>query len=138
MDTAREQNIRSAIDAVANGATVREAAKLHGIPKSTLSDRLHGSTSKSDSKLEARRLSPAQENSVADWCLDREAAGRAPTKAEIIRRAQEVLAQVNDFTPIGHRWADRFLTRHQQVKARITRMTRKNSRARSEENLQTR
>lgn len=120
MDTVREQNIRSAIDAVANGATVRDAAKLHGIPKSTLSDRLHGSTSKSASKLEARKLSPAQEISVADWCLDQEAAGRAPTKAEITRRAQEVLAQANDHTPLGHRWADRFLRRHQRVKPRTT------------------
>lgn len=118
MATIREQNITSAIEAFENGKTQAEAAELYTIHPSTLSRRLRGTTSKKASKIGAMKLSPIQESFLVDWCLNQEAAGRALSKAEITRMAQEILAQSGTFTPIGYHWADRFLRRHQRVKTK--------------------
>lgn len=100
----REQNIQLEINDVNNGKSQREAAKLWEISPSTLSDRIHGSTTKAASKkITTRKLSPAQETFLVEWCLDQETAGRAPSKVEITRMGQEILAQGGDFTPIGYR-----------------------------------
>lgn len=61
MDTVREQNIQSTINAVENGSSLRQAARLYGILRATLSDCLYGRTSVPAGKVEARKLSPVQE-----------------------------------------------------------------------------
>jgi hypothetical protein len=53
MASIREQNIQSAIDDFRDGKTLRKAAEDWEIPKSTLSERLYGSTSRKASKINA-------------------------------------------------------------------------------------
>ena len=53
--TVRASNIKSAINKVNYGAKQRQAAALHGLSQSTLHGRLHGATSKLESKLQSAR-----------------------------------------------------------------------------------
>ena len=118
MTTTRDQDIASVIDAVRNGSSQAEAARQFDVPPSTLSERLHGATSKGESKPSACRLSPMQEKLLFDWILNEEGAGGAPSKAEMTRIAQEILAQDGVFKLLGHRWVDRFIARHDPVKTK--------------------
>ena len=103
MSTVREQNIQSAINDVRRGITQREAAGNWDIPQATLYGRLHGTTSKAESKLSSRRLSPDEESFLVDYYLHKEASGRPPSKAQITRIAQIVLAEGGDFVLLGYR-----------------------------------
>ena len=58
MASVYEQNIASAIEAVANGETQAAAAALYDVHPSTLSRRLRGTTSTKASKIDSIRLSP--------------------------------------------------------------------------------
>jgi Tc5 transposase DNA-binding domain/helix-turn-helix, Psq domain len=116
MAAVREQLIESALDDIRQGRTSQSAAaKKYGIPRTTLSDRVHGATSKKDSKTQCQRLSPDQEAFLADWCLHEEATGRAPSRRQIASFAQLILAEGGDHEPLGARWIDRFLRRHEAI-----------------------
>ena len=101
--TVRESNIKTPIDEVNRGTTQRKAAAKYNIAQSTLWERLHGSTSKPESQLAVRRLSPLQESFLVDWCRNEEAAGRSRSKAQITRMAQTILAEGGNFKPLGYR-----------------------------------
>ena len=118
MATVHEQNIRDAIAAVENGEKQGVAAAAFNVHPSTLSRRLRGATNHKASKIDAQKLSPVQEAFLVDWYLNQEAAGRAPSKAEIARMAQEVLRQSGSEAIIRARWPDRFLQRHKRVKTK--------------------
>ena len=87
MASVYEQNIASAIEAVANGETQAAAAALHDIYPSTLSRRLRGTTSTKASKIDSIRLSPVQETFLVNWALHKDSARRALSKAQLIRIA---------------------------------------------------
>jgi len=50
--------------------------------------------------------------------LNKEAAGRAPSRKETMGFAQCILKEGGDLAPLGHRWIDRFLNRHPEVKTK--------------------
>jgi 4-hydroxybenzoate polyprenyltransferase len=115
MGDVREQNIQSAIDEVDRGMSQAKAAALHGIPPSTLSVRLRGAKPVKHSKIHAQRLSPSQEDFLADWCLNEEKSGRAPSRRQVVAFAQEILREGGDLEHLGPRWIDRFLKRNPRV-----------------------
>ena len=98
-----EQNIASAIKAVANGETQAAAAALHDIHPSTLSRRLRGTTSTKASKIDSIRLSLVQETFLVNWALYEDSAGRALSKAQLTRIAQKVLVKRKCFKPLSYR-----------------------------------
>lgn len=117
----REKDIQSAIDLVNGGATLREATEKTAIPYGTLWGRLHGATTRNERELPHRRLSPAEESLLADWARNEEGAARPPSKAQISRMAQQILAQGGDSRLLGKQWVNRFLDRHKNVKIKTSR-----------------
>ena len=55
--------------------SIRAAAEAHGIPFSTLQDRLKGATTKRKSHLKQQLLSPTDEKAIIRWIKDLEKAG---------------------------------------------------------------
>ena len=120
MQCVREQLIQSAIAEVHEGASQKDAAARYSLPRSTLSDRIRGAASKKEAKIPRQRLSPEQESFIADWCLNEERAGRAPSRRQVVTFAQEILAEGGDYQPLGSRWIDRFLRRNTDVQTKIS------------------
>jgi 4-hydroxybenzoate polyprenyltransferase len=73
---------------------------------------------KKTSKIHTQRLSPRQESFLADWILNEEGAGRAPSRRQSVAFAQEILAQGGNYRLLGLRWIDRFLRRNNKIKAK--------------------
>lgn len=119
MATIREELIQLAITDIQQGlCSIRSAAEKYSVPSSTLSDRLHGSQPQRQAKTHNQRLSPVQEEYVVDWCLNEEKSGRAPSRSQVVGFAQAILAEGGDRQPLGARWIDRFLRRHNAVKTK--------------------
>lgn len=85
-------------------------------PTSTLCKRIHGAENRAKSKQTERNLSDAQESFLADWCLNEEAAGRAPSRRQVQRFAQAILNEAGTKKTVGERYVDRFLRRNPAVK----------------------
>ena len=64
-----QEDLDSALQAIAGGQSVRKAALEWGIPRSTLHDRVHGTECHTEAAQDQQRLSPAQEKRLADWIL---------------------------------------------------------------------
>ena len=83
MPSYTEVDIEAAIMEVYEGRSVRKAAIAHGIPYTTLSDRLRGAQTRIASHVHQQRLSPIQEKRLVDWILGQEALGFPLTYAQI-------------------------------------------------------
>ena len=93
----REHAIQLAIDMLGNidkGASkksgkkvsIRAAAEAHGIPFSTLYDRIRGVTTHRKSHTKQQLLSPTDEKAVIRWIKDLEKAG-FPPRMDHVRQA---------------------------------------------------
>ena len=53
-----------------NGAiSIAKTANMHEVSKSTLRDRIHGAIPKIEASQNMQRLSPGEEEALADWML---------------------------------------------------------------------
>lgn len=118
MANLREQRIQSALQDIQDGVSLRSASRRWNIPRATLSDRMHGAETRRESQISCQRLSPLQESFVADWAINEESAGRAPSRRLLTAFAEAVLAEGGDHRPLGARWVDRFLRRNPTVKTK--------------------
>ena len=110
-----ENDIEYAIQAVLHGVTQREASIKWGIPRTTLRDRLNGSTTKAASKEAFQRLSNQQENHLCNWVLAQGALGLPPTHQQLKEFATRILVASDDLRPLGKRWIDGFLSRNPAI-----------------------
>ncbi len=78
-----EDDVLQAIDAVTNGTSIRQAARLWAVPRGTLSDRINGTQTHQEVAISQQRLSPTQEKYLSDWVLMKASLGLPPTHAEL-------------------------------------------------------
>jgi 4-hydroxybenzoate polyprenyltransferase len=116
----RENRIAQAIRATAERPTAT-AARMHGIPRSTLRGRQDGATTNREAKIPTQRLSPIQEEDLVNWILDEEAVGRAPTLLRIRRFAEQICKFSGDDDPLSRGWVYRFISRHECIKTKLAR-----------------
>ena len=77
----REQIFELAIADVNSGkiSSIRAAANKHGLPRSTLQDRIKGKVPVRVAHKHRQRLSPEQEGFLVDWILDQDSQGLSPS-----------------------------------------------------------
>ena len=95
--------------------SITKAAKQHGIPKSTLTDRIKGRKPTSAAHEGQQRISPGEEAAILAWVLRLEAWGWPPRIEQVRFIANEILLIKDDKTPIGVNWPQKFMSRHPQV-----------------------
>ncbi|KAK8041339.1 hypothetical protein PG994_014346 [Apiospora phragmitis] len=66
MNQYSEKELQEALDYIANGTPIKQAAREYGIPRSTLQNRLKGQHSRSEGAADLQRLSPNQEKHFAE------------------------------------------------------------------------
>jgi len=83
MVTYTENDVQNALTDVQNGSAIATAATYHGVPRTTLRDRLNGAQSCQHAHDDEQRLSTVQEERLERWILRQEALGYAPTHAQV-------------------------------------------------------
>jgi len=111
-------DLAQAMEAVANGQSLRKAALQWGIPRATLQGRICGSESHQQAAANQQRLSPVQEHHLTSWILTQESLGLPPTHAQIKEFTQRILALKGDHKPLGKHWMQAFLKRNPAIRTK--------------------
>ena len=90
-----------ALQAVANGQSVRKAAIDWAVPRSTLQARINGRDTHRVAAQSQMRLSLVQEEHLVGWILTQETVGIPLSHVQIYEIASQVLATKGDTNPLG-------------------------------------
>jgi 4-hydroxybenzoate polyprenyltransferase len=121
MPSYSEDALAHALDAVKSGVPLARAAREWGIPRTTLRHRDTGKQAKSIAHAFQQKLSPVQENRLADWIRVQDALGVAPTHAQIRTFASRILLAGGSATGVGKHWLQGFLRRNPRIATLRTR-----------------
>ena len=111
-----EADVQRALLDIATGKSLRKAGLDWGVPRSTLSDRIHGRISRAEAQEPYQRLSPIQEQKLITWVLTQQAIGLCATHSQIRTFAGRIIAIRDDAPPLGLRWMAGFLRRNPVLK----------------------
>ncbi|KAM5342380.1 hypothetical protein ACJ41O_013346 [Fusarium nematophilum] len=111
-----ENDMQNAIKDVQAGMSSRKAAILHGVPRSTLGDRIGGTPNRADSHEAQQKLSREQEGHLRDWVKVQEALGFPPTQAQLAEFAHRIAKKNGYPEPLGLHWVEGFLRRNPEVR----------------------
>ncbi|RKK06786.1 hypothetical protein BFJ65_g18340 [Fusarium oxysporum f. sp. cepae] len=111
--------IEAILDVTDNHLSQHQAAQKHGMPQTTLSDRLRGLPSKSEVTQPAQLLYKSQEARLVTWILRQEALGYAPSHSQVRATVPALLRQQGRERPIGVHWLARFLKRHPEIDTKV-------------------
>ena len=100
--------------------SIRAAAKIYKVPRSTLGTRLHGTQSRSDSMPNSRNLTSLEETTIVQYILDLDARSYPPRLAGVEEMANQLLAE-RGAPPVGQRWASNFVKRQPELRTRFLR-----------------
>jgi hypothetical protein len=100
--------------------SVRRAAVVYNVPKSTLHDRRAGKQSTRDTHPKSSALTKAEEQTLVQYIKKLDAQGLAPTLRWVEDMANQLRA-ARDADPVGPRWASNFVKREPRLQSRMTR-----------------
>ena len=100
--------------------SVKRAAKVYNIPRTTLSHRRAGRRSRRDCEANSKRLNKLEEEAIVKRILEESARGFAPTKADV-RAMADSLLHARDGKPVGKNWVDNFVKRTPELRTRWSR-----------------
>jgi DDE superfamily endonuclease/Tc5 transposase DNA-binding domain len=117
-----EQTIQDAVNAYKNGKfpSIRQTADAFCLAYPTLRRRLQTTQgSRHEASTKRQKLSPIQEQYLAQWITDEDRCARAPSHA-MVRQMAECLARENgDNEPCGKNWIDGFLRRNPTISTMV-------------------
>jgi hypothetical protein len=118
----KEDRIKLALQATKNpqNLSVRRAADVYKVPKSTLQDRRAGKQSTRDIHPKSSALTKTEEQTLAQYIRKLDEQGHAPTLYWVEAMANQLRA-ARDAGPVGPRWASNFVKREPGLQSRMTR-----------------
>jgi hypothetical protein len=111
-----EDDLQQALQAFANGQSLRKASLKWGVPRRTLQDRLTGTQPRRLAFAPLQRLSQTQEDHLAKWVLIQASLGLPPTHSQLKEFAERVLQVKGDLQPLGKKWVQAFIRRNPSIK----------------------
>jgi hypothetical protein len=100
--------------------SLRRAAAAFDVPHQRLSDRLHGITARTQTRPNRQKLTATEEQTIIQYILDLDSRGFAPRLCEVADMADKLLG-VRGGEPVGKHWAERFVTRSDELKMAFNR-----------------
>ncbi|RYC78876.1 hypothetical protein BFJ63_vAg18251 [Fusarium oxysporum f. sp. narcissi] len=97
--------------------TVRRAANIYDVNRSTLGRRQHGILSKRDTPTKSRKLSDQEEQIIVQFILYLDSRG-FPSRLSYVEDIANSLCANRDIPPVGKRWAYNFIKRQPELKTR--------------------
>ena len=117
--TWRQENLESAIVAVeAGGMSIRRAAELHGIPRSTLHDHVSGRIHLNAKPGPSPYLSLEEEEELVSFLVKCAKIGYPHTRQQILGIVQEIVNSRNSDVVVTNGWWERFRQRHPHITLR--------------------
>ena len=118
----KESQLFLAVQAIKNtpNLSVRAAAKIYSVPRSTLGTRLQGTTPRRDTMSKSQKLTKLEESTIVQHILDLDSRSFPPRLSGVEDMANRLLAK-RDASKVGKRWASNFVKRHQELKTRFFR-----------------
>jgi hypothetical protein len=121
----QEGRIQLAISALKKNeiSSIRCAAEIFNVPRSTLQDRLNGCQYRIEKHANGYRLSPTQEELLVEWILSRDSHGVPPRPSHMQEMANILLQADNPsgFKPISKNWVSTFTNRREEIKTQYAR-----------------
>ncbi|KAF4808962.1 hypothetical protein CGCTS75_v014791 [Colletotrichum tropicale] len=114
-----EFELQRALKDIANGQSIRSAAREWIVPESTLRLRLRGGQSRNSAFADMQRLSQAQEEYLASYISTQAALSSALTHQQVKGLAKRMLGDGQQ--PLGRKWMQRFLRRNPSIRAHRSR-----------------
>jgi transposase-like protein len=97
-----EDDLADAILSVTDeGLSINKAAQQYGVPRSTISSRLHGRGAQKDQVQPQQRVTGDYEARIKEWVLRQESLGCALSHSQIRAGVEALLKQRGDNTPLG-------------------------------------
>lgn len=121
--TYSEETIVDALfDITDGGISMRKSSKKHGVPLTTLSNRLRGTATRNEAQESQQRLTVEQEKKIVDWIVLQERLGCAPSHSAVRGIVERILKKKGDNQPLGKKWVQGFKKRHPEIqtKKRVT------------------
>ena len=120
----QEGRILLALDDIKNGRikSIRAAAKLYDLPRSTLGDRARGMIARVDTRPNGHKLTQLEEDSLTEWILSMDSRGAAP-RPSTVREMANILLAARGTIPsltIGVNWASTFVKRRDELQSRYS------------------
>ena len=112
--------MKQAVEAVEKGTvSVRKAAELYNVPRSTLHDKASGKTAEDARSGPQPYLSPEEEEELTSFLLQAAKIGYPYTRKQIIALVQQIVHNKGITTTVTNGWWERFLKRHPQLTLRV-------------------
>ena len=117
-----EGRILLAISDLKNGRirSIRQAAALYTIPRTTLQDRINGIEYKGEKRANGHKLTQFEEDSLLKWVLDLDKRG-LPPRPSLLQDMADLLLSQHGNERVSEKWVYRFVDRHPEVKLRFSR-----------------
>jgi hypothetical protein len=80
-------------------SSIRAAAKLYDIPRTTLQHRASGQASRDDTRPSGHKLTQLEEDSLCQWIISMDSRGAAPRQATVREMADILLAARGSHPP---------------------------------------
>lgn len=103
--------------------SIREAAQLFDVPRSTLQDRLNGRVHRPIQRANNTKLTVIEEDALEDWILDLDSRGKAPSYMMVKDMANILLAERPRFgkvITVGKNWVYKFVKRRDTLKGQFS------------------
>ena len=121
-----EDSMTAALEAVKDGQGVTDAARSHGVPKSTLYDRVTGRVTHGTKPGPNPYLTKAEETELSKFLVVTSKAGYGKTRSEVKLIAERALkykesnqdVQILKGDKITDGWFDRFMNRNDKLSLR--------------------
>ena len=116
----QEGRILLAISAIKQGQfqSVRVAAALYDIPRTTLCRQFQGMASRRDSTPNLQKLTPYEESALLQYILDLDSCG-FPPRPQAVQEMADLLLSERGESPIGINWTTTFIKRHTENQIKV-------------------
>jgi hypothetical protein len=121
----QEGRLLLAIQAIKNQelSSIRKAAEVFDVPRSTLTTRLNGITYRAETRANSHKLTTFEEQSLYEWIISLDDRGVAP-RPDTVRDAANILLRTRGSDPpttVGKNWVKKFVGRHPDLSTRFSR-----------------
>ena len=120
----KKEDLERAIESVQNGSnSIRQAALLYNIPKSTLQAYTSTNADIDRRPGPATILTAEEEHKLVQWCIEMAAIGYGQTRQQLIEMVRKIMDTTGRPNPFkdnrpGKDWWYAFLRRHPEISAR--------------------
>ena len=115
-----DESMVAALEAVKQGEPILRAARTHGVPRSTLQDRVNGKVTHGAQPGPRPYLAPAEEKELAMFIVDVAKAGYGKTRKQIKAIAENVAVEKGTIRSkkVSNGWFNQFMDRHPTLSLR--------------------